>query len=113
MTAPLRWLGNLFRGRKRPPAPPSQGQRRPEELRQLIAAIYASRSWRLARPLRFISQRLGAARNRRKAARGHPKSGANDKDTRVQSKPGNEINLSGFVGDFRQKPNVRGTAFFP
>jgi hypothetical protein len=103
VTAPLRWLGNLIRGRKAPPAPPPQGQRTPEELRQLIAAIYASRSWRLARPLRFISRRLGAARSRRKASRGGSKPGANDQDNGVQSTPRNEINLSGFVGDFWQK----------
>jgi predicted O-methyltransferase YrrM len=113
MTAPLRWLGNLLRGSRTPPAPLARGQRSPEELRQLIAAIYASRSWRLARPLRFISRRLGAARSRRKASRGHSKSGANDKDSRIQSKSYNESNLSGFVADFGQKPNVRGTAFFP
>jgi hypothetical protein len=95
VTAPLRWLSNLFRGRKAPPTLP-RGQRSPEELRQLIAAIYASHSWRLARPLRFISQRFGAARSRRKASRGHSKSKADDKDSRVQSKPCNEINLSGF-----------------
>jgi hypothetical protein len=113
VTAPLRWLGNLIRGRKAPLSQFPRGERRPEELRQLIAAIYASRSWRLARPLRFISRRLGAARSRRKASRGGSKPGANDQDSGVQRRPRNEINLSGFVGDFRQKRTGRGKAFFP
>jgi hypothetical protein len=103
VTAPVRWLGNLIRGRTAPLSQFPRGERRPEELRQLIAAIYASRSWRLARPLRFISRRLGAARSRRKASRGGSKPEANDQDSGVQSTPRNEINLSGFVGDFWQK----------
>jgi glycosyltransferase involved in cell wall biosynthesis len=94
VTAPLRWLGNLIRGRKAPPSPPPQGQRRPEELRQLIAAIYASHSWRLAGPLRFVSRRLGAARSRGKPLCGHYKSGDDDKGSGVRGRAPDEIYLA-------------------
>ena len=114
VTAPLRWLGKLIRGRKAPSTQRPPGQRRPEELRQLIADIYSSRSWRLARPLRFVSRRLGVARSRGKASRGQSKAGTNDKDGDVQNGPRTKINLSCSVGNFRQKPKLgRGTGFFP